>query len=97
MANAPPKTAAVATITIRVRVQPRSSRNEIQGYINDLLRVKTTAAPTDGKANADVARQLASAYNVPVSRVMLMRGANFREKVFRITSPVSEPEFPRLD
>jgi len=97
VANAPPKTAAVTTLSVRVRVQPRSSRREIQGYIDGLLRVRTTAAPADGKANADVARQLASAYDVPVSRVTLMRGAASREKVFRITSPVSEPEFPLLD
>jgi len=97
VANARRKSADVATITVRVRVQPRSSRSEIQGFINGLLRIRTTAAPADGKANADVARQLAKAYKVPISRVTLMRGASFREKVFRIASPASKPEFPLLD
>lgn len=85
------------TITIRVRVQPHASRSEIQGYINGLLRIKTTAAPADGKANADVVKQVAKAYKVPVTQVALVRGASFREKVLRITSPRAEPEFRLLD
>jgi len=91
------KTARQATITVRVRVQPRGSRSEIQGYSNGLLRIKTTSAPADGKANADVAKQLAKAYAVPASRVTLVRGATFRAKVFQIIAPGSRPEFPTLD
>ena len=82
---------------MRVRVQPRGSKNEIQGFVNGLLRIRTTAAPTDGKANAAVAKQLAKAYKVPVSRVALIRGASYREKEFRITSPAFAPDFAVLD
>jgi len=82
--------------SIRVRVQTRGSRSEIQGFLNGYLRIKTTAAPTDGKANADVIRQLAKAYKVPASRVTLIRGARSREKVFHISSPGLAPEFPQL-
>ena len=81
------------TLTVRVRVQSRGSRCEIQGFIDGSLRVKTTAAPSDGKANADVIRQLALAYKVPKSQVKLLRGANHREKVFSIEAPKAEPEF----
>ena len=83
-------------LIVRVRVQPRGSRAEIQGIANGLLRIKTTAAPIDGKANADVIRQLAKAYKVPKSHVKLLRGANHREKVFSIEAPGIDPDFPSL-
>ncbi|MDH4110251.1 MAG: DUF167 domain-containing protein [Gammaproteobacteria bacterium] len=85
------------SVTVQVRVQPKSSRNEIQGWKNGSLRVRTTAAPADGRANRDVARQLALAYGVPQSRVELLRGASARDKLFRISGSPVEPEFPDLD
>ncbi len=91
-----PKPPAEHVESVRVRVQPRGNRSEIQGFLNGSLRIKTTAAPTDGKANADVIKQLAKAYKVPASRVTLVRGVRSREKVFRISAPGVEPVFPQL-
>ena len=97
MADIQHKTAGQPTVTVRVRVQPRGSRSEIQVYRNGLARIKTTAAPADGQANADVASQLVKAYAVPASRITLVRGATIREKVLQIAAPGSRPEFPTLD
>jgi len=41
-------------LLLSVRVQPRASRDEIIGIVDDRLQIKTTAAPTDGKANKAV-------------------------------------------
>lgn len=84
------------TVTIAVRVQSKSSRGEIRGWKDGALHVRTTAAPVDGKANADVIRQLSRAYGVPRSRVELIRGATGRDKLFRISGISAEPRFPDL-
>jgi uncharacterized protein (TIGR00251 family) len=84
-------------ITVRVRVQPRGSRNQVQRLEDGSLRIRTTAPPADGRANKDVARQLAKAYGVPPSRVTLVRGATHRDKVFRIELPGAAPDFPPAD
>jgi uncharacterized protein (TIGR00251 family) len=92
----PTKASAGHVVAVRVRVLPRGSRSEIQGFLNGFLRIKTTASPTDGKANADVIRQLAKAFKVPATQVTLVRGASYREKIFHILAPRVEPDFSQL-
>ena len=46
--------------TIEVRVIPRARRDEVGGERAGRLLVRTTAAPTDGKANAAVCRLVAA-------------------------------------
>ena len=82
------------TLIVRVRVFPRSSRNEISGIANQQLRIRTTTAPTDGRANKAVGEILAEAFGVPPSRVNLCRGQKTRDKLFAISGVGSIPEFP---
>jgi uncharacterized protein (TIGR00251 family) len=82
---------------VAVHVQPRSHRSEILGWQGGRLRIRTTAAPADGEANREVARQLARAYGVPPSRVELLRGARGRDKIFRISGATGEPSLPVID
>jgi uncharacterized protein (TIGR00251 family) len=67
-----------------VRVQPRASRDEIAGWQGEVLRVRVTAAPADGRANRAVAGLLAAAAGVPRSGIVLVRGARSRDKLFRV-------------
>src|SRR5262249_19266782 len=69
---------------LQVRVQPRASRNELVGWQGGALRVRVTAAPTDGRANRAVAELLAAACGVPLGSVALIRGATSRDKLFRV-------------
>lgn len=69
---------------LHVRVQPRASRNEVVGWQGTALRVRVTAAPTDGRANRAVAELLAAACRVAPSAVELVRGAATRDKLFRV-------------
>ena len=68
---------------IAVRVTPRASRNAV---IVDgaAIRVTVTTVPEDGKANAAVIKLLAKALGVAKSRLVLVRGATSRDKLFRI-------------
>ena len=68
---------------IAVRVTPRASRNAVV-MDGEMLRVTVTVVPEDGKANAAVIKLLAKALGVAKSRLVLIRGATSRDKVFRI-------------
>lgn len=74
----------MSTWTLKVRVTPRSSRNEIERWDGTILHVRVTAPPTGGQANEACCKLLAKALGVPPSRVTLVHGIRSREKVFRI-------------
>ncbi len=79
-------------LIVQVRVQPRASSNEIQGVEHGQLRVRTTASPTDGKANKAVIRLLADYLGVPQSRITLTRGLTHRNKQVTVSGPIDLPE-----
>jgi uncharacterized protein len=66
---------------LRVRVAPRSSREEVAGERADALVVRLTAPPVDGEANAALLRFLARRLGRPPSSLTLTRGARGRDKV----------------
>ena len=60
---------------LRVKVIPKSSRDEIVETLDDgTWKVKVTAAPERGKANAAVCELLARHFDVPKSRVTVVSG-----------------------
>lgn len=71
-------------VTLRVRVQPRASRDALQGEREGALVVRLTAKPIEGEANAALQRFLARALDVPASAVRLLHGTAGRDKVLRI-------------
>jgi hypothetical protein len=71
-------------VVIDVHVQPGGSRDEVVGRHGDALKVKVSAPPEGGKANAAVCRLLADAFGVPVSAVAVTSGAKSRRKRVRV-------------
>jgi uncharacterized protein (TIGR00251 family) len=71
-------------VTLRVRVQPRASREELLGERAGALVVRLTAAPVDGEANAALVRFLARRLRLPPSALRLTRGAGSRDKLLRV-------------
>lgn len=70
---------------LRVKVVPKSSRNEIVGPMADgTLKVKIAAAPEKGKANAELCAFLAKHYGVPKSAVTIVAGETSALKRVRI-------------
>lgn len=68
------------TILFRVRVQPRASRDAIEGEHAGALKVRLTARPVEGRANESLRRILAERLNVPLSAVRILSGENSRNK-----------------
>jgi uncharacterized protein (TIGR00251 family) len=73
-----------AGIELRLKVQPRASRNEIAGLAGDELRLRVTAPPVDSAANEAVVRFVAETLGVSRGAVTLLRGAASRHKVLLI-------------
>lgn len=72
-------------MTLRVKVIPRSKKNEISGELADgTLKVHVTAPPEKGKANEQVCVVLAAHYRVPVRAVQIVTGHGNPRKVVRI-------------
>lgn len=80
------KLLAEGRLTLEVKAVPRSSRNEIAGVQPDgLLKVKVTALPEKGKANAVICELLAECFNVPRRNVEVTRGGSSSQKVVTVT------------
>ena len=67
-----------------VRVTPKAAANRIAIGEDGVIRVHVTTVPEGGKATAAVIALLAKAIGVPKSRLVLVRGASSRDKVFRL-------------
>ena len=79
-------------LVLTLKVQPRASRDEFAGPHGEQLRVRITAPPVDGRANAHLMRFLAAAFGVPPAGVRLERGETGRDKVVRVMRPQRFPE-----
>ncbi len=65
---------------LNVRVQPRASRNAIEGEHGGALKVRLTAPPADGRANEACCRLLAEQLKIPPSAVRILAGERSRNK-----------------
>ena len=74
---------AVVGTELNVRVTPRARRCEVT-CVEGELAVRVSAPPEDGKANAAATAAVARALGVAKSRVVSVRGAASRNKVFRL-------------
>ena len=81
----------MASCLIRVRVTPRSGRDEVIGWQGGELRVRVRAAPVEGQANEAVCRLIAKQAGVSYSAVEVVGGMTSRLKTLRITG-LSESE-----
>lgn len=69
---------------VAIRVQPRASREGVQGLRGEAIAIQLKAAPVDGAANAALLKLLARVLEVPLSNIELVRGATGRSKWIRV-------------
>jgi uncharacterized protein (TIGR00251 family) len=80
-----------ADLILWVWVQPRASRDEWLGLREDRFRIRITAPPVDGQANAHLQAFLADLFGVAKSQVTLLAGETGRDKRWRIAAPKRWP------
>lgn len=78
-------------LTFAVRLQPRSSRNEIAGLLDGALKIRLTAPPVEDKANEQLVEFLARQLDIARSQVSLVSGRRAKNKRVAIRG-LSEPE-----
>ncbi|MGH2606319.1 MAG: DUF167 domain-containing protein [Anaerolineales bacterium] len=70
---------------LTVRVTPRSRRTEIAGVLEDgTLRVRVSAPPVEGKANAALVQLLAKVLAVRANRIEIIAGETGLDKILSI-------------
>ncbi|MGQ9630903.1 MAG: DUF167 domain-containing protein [bacterium] len=77
-------------LEFEVRVQPRSPRDEIVGLYGEALKIRLTAPPVKGKANASCVSLLARYLGVPKSDVLISGGETSRTKRVRVRGVTEE-------
>ncbi len=82
--------------TLKIWVQPKASRNQVDGFEDGTLRLRVTAPPTDGKANAGVIALLAKTLGVSKSRLEIVRGYSSRDKVVSIETLTEQEVHQRI-
>ena len=87
----------VDSCTLKVRVQPKSSRNQVDGFEDGTLRLRVTAQPVDGKANAGVIALMAKTLGVSKSRLEIVRGHGSRDQVISIETLTEQEVHRRIE
>ena len=71
-------------VLLRIRVQPRASRNRLEGVRGDQLRIRLTAPPVDGAANAACIALLAKSLGVRRAQVRIAAGEKSHDKLIHV-------------
>ncbi len=71
-------------LLFRIFVQPKSSKNVISGIHGDALKVKITAPPVDGAANAMCIKFFSKLLGVSKSSLEIASGQSGRNKRVRV-------------
>ena len=83
-------------MTLKVRVQPRASRDALAGEREGTLVVRLVAPPVEGAANEALARFLGKALGVAPSAVRIIAGEAGRNKVVAVAGLDAAAALARL-
>lgn len=83
-------------LRLSVKVQPRSSRNQVCGESDGMLKIKLTAPPVEGEANQALIEFLARQLQITRGQVRLIRGESSRQKLVEIAGLTREQLLERL-
>ena len=70
---------------LAIRVTPRAKKDEVSGILDDgTIKVRLTAPPVEGKANASLIKFLAEILSVSRSKIEIVAGESGRDKLVSI-------------
>lgn len=73
-----------ADVLISVKAVPGAKRDEIAGMLGERVKVRVSAPPEGGKANAAICALIAGVLGVKKGAVRIERGAASAEKTVRV-------------
>ncbi len=78
-------------LTLKVFIQPKSSRDEIIGWIDNYIKIRITAPPTDNQANKHLCKFVGKQFGVAQSKVLITHGHKSRYKTLKILKASKVP------
>lgn len=81
---------------IKVKVLPRAARNEVVGWVGETLKIKLTAPPVEGEANAALVAFLADALGISRAAVALVKGKASQNKIVHVAGLTLEEVVEKL-
>ena len=81
---------------LKVRVQPRAGRDDVEVVEGERLRVRVTAPAEGGKANEALVALLASRLRVSKGSVTIVRGHRSRDKLVDVDGLTVDEALSRL-
>ena len=85
------------TVTLKVLVQPRASRDELVGIHGDCLKIKLTSPPVENQANKKLCEFLSRLMGVRKRQVEIVEGQKARVKKVRISDSTPEEVRKKLN
>lgn len=73
---------------IKVRVSAGAKTEKIEEVEPNVFKIRVSAPPEKGKANERVAQMLAEYFKIPKTKVFLVSGATYKEKIFSISCQI---------
>ncbi|MFA5293446.1 MAG: DUF167 domain-containing protein [Phycisphaerae bacterium] len=67
-------------VVFNIKVAPGSSRTDIAGIYNGMLKVRLSAAPEKGKANHALIKLLAEKFDIPKNQITITAGLTSKIK-----------------
>ncbi|XP_011146599.1 UPF0235 protein C15orf40 homolog [Harpegnathos saltator] len=83
-------------VTIKIQAKPGAKCNNITDITNEGVGVAISAPPTEGEANAELVKYLASIFGLRKSHVSLDRGSRSRQKVVTVTGITTDQVLEKL-
>jgi uncharacterized protein (TIGR00251 family) len=71
-------------VRVRLKVNPRSGKDQLLDLTSDAIRVKLTAPPVEGAANRSLVKFMAHACRVPREDVEIISGKKSRHKTILV-------------
>jgi len=78
------------SIVFKIKVQPRSSKDEIAGIQANALKIKVTAPPVRGAANKSCLKILSKQLKVNNSQVKIIGGEFSKVKTVKVTGNIQD-------
>jgi len=81
---------------IKIYIQPNSKKSGYAGVYDGLPKLKITAPPVDGAANAEIIKIFSKLLNIPKSDIVISSGQVSRIKILDINTDKSHEEITAL-
>lgn len=77
---------------IKIYIQPNSKKSGYAGLYDGIPKLKITAPPVDGAANAEIIKIFSKLLNIPKSDIIISSGQASRIKILDINTDKSHEE-----